>query len=98
MTIRITPEILNEIAGRHDSVADEIAVARKAGSEILAAVASHGPIMHQFKAAANDVVQRRDTAYAGHEAAHRSTADKLRSAATRFADQEDANAAELHLE
>jgi uncharacterized protein YukE len=98
MTIRITPEVLRDVASRHDGIADEIAVARRAGTEITAAVASHGPIMHQFKAAANDVVARRDAAYAGHEAAHRSTADKLRSAAKHFADQEDANAAELHLE
>ena len=60
-TIRITPALLNQVAARHDSVADEIAVARSAGSDILAAVATHGPIMHQFKAAANEVVQRRDS-------------------------------------
>ncbi len=75
-TIRITPSLLNQVAARHDSVADEIAVARSAGSEILAAVATHGPIMHQFKAAANEVVQRRDAAFADHEAAHRAAADK----------------------
>src|SRR3954451_3496354 len=70
-TIRITPSLLNQVAASHDGVADEIAVARSAGSEILASVATHGPIMHQFKTAANDVVQRRDAAFADHEAAHR---------------------------
>ena len=55
-TIRITPSLLNQVALQHESVADEIAVARNASSEILASVATHGPIMHQFKAAANDVV------------------------------------------
>ena len=53
-SIRITPELLIQVAARHESVADEIAAARAAGSDILAAVATHGPIMHQFKAAAND--------------------------------------------
>ena len=58
-SIRITPELLVQVAARHDGVADEIAAARSAGSDILAAVATHGPIMHQFKAAANEVVLRR---------------------------------------
>ena len=97
-TIRITPSLLTQVASRHDSVADEIAVARNAGSDIIAAVATHGPIMHQFKAAANDVVARRDAAFAGHEAAHRATADNLRSIAAKFRDQEEVNAAELHLD
>ncbi|RDH80277.1 hypothetical protein DVS77_00150 [Mycolicibacterium moriokaense] len=97
-TIRITPSLLNQIASRHDSVADEIAAARKAGSDILAAVATHGPIMHQFKSAAGEVVQRRDTAFADHEAAHRAAAENLRSIAVRFRDQEEINASELRLE
>lgn len=96
-TIRITPSLLNQVAARHDTVADEIAVARSAGSDILSAVATHGPIMHQFKAAATDVIQRRDAAFAEHEAAHRAVADNLRSTATRFSDQEEINAAELRL-
>jgi Excreted virulence factor EspC, type VII ESX diderm len=96
-SIRITPSLLNQIASRHDGVADEIAVARSAGSEILAAVATHGPIMHQFKAAANDVVQRRDSAFAEHEAAHRTAADKLRSIAAQFSEQDEINAAAVRL-
>jgi hypothetical protein len=97
-TIRVTPSLLNQVAKRHDEVADEIAVARAAGSDILAAVATHGPIMHQFKAAANEVVQRRDAAFADHEVRHRATADSLRSIAVRFSDQEEINASELHLD
>ncbi len=97
-TIRITPALLNAVAAQHESVADEIAVARSAGSEILAAVATHGPIMHQFKAAAGDVVQRREAAFADHETAHRAAADNLRSIAARFSDQEEVNAAELRLD
>ena len=37
-----------------------------AGTDILAAVATHGPIMHQFRAAVSEVVQRRDSAFADH--------------------------------
>jgi hypothetical protein len=97
-SIRITPSLLNQVALRHDSVADEIAVARGAGSDILASVATHGPIMHQFKAAANEVVQRRDAAFADHEAAHRAAAENLRSIAKRFNDQEEINAAAVRLD
>ena len=97
-TIRITPSLLNQVALQHESVADEIAVARNASSEILASVATHGPIMHQFKAAANDVVPRRESAFADHEAAHRAAADNLRSIAKRFADQEEINAAAVRLD
>ena len=97
-TIRITPSLLAQIASRHDGVADEIAVARGAGADIVASVATHGPIMHQFKAAANEVVQRRDAAFAEHEAAHRTAADNLRSIAARFHDQDEINAAELRVD
>ena len=97
-TIRITPALLTQVASRHDSVADEIAVARSAGPGILAAVATHGPIMHQFKAAASEVVARREAAFADHEAAHRAAADNLRSIATRFSDQDEINASELRLD
>jgi hypothetical protein len=97
-TIRITASLLNQVAASHDGVADEIAAARGAGSEILASVATHGPIMHRFKTAANDVVQRRDAALHDHEAAHRAAADNLRSIAKRFGDQEEINAAELRLD
>ena len=97
-SIRITPSLIAEVASRHDSVADEIAVARGAGADILASVATHGPIMHQFKAAANAVVARREAAFADHEAAHRAAAGNLRSIAARFSDQEEVNAAELRLD
>ena len=97
-TIRITPAQLNQVATQHESVADEISVARAAGPDILAAVATHGPIMHQFKAAASDVVQRREAALADHEAAHRAAADNLRSIAAKFSDQEEISAAELRLD
>lgn len=97
-TVRITPAVLNQVAARHESVADEIAAARTAESDILAAVATNGPIMHQFKAAAHEVVQRRATAFADHEAAHRSAADQLRSIAAKFDEQEEINAAAVRID
>jgi hypothetical protein len=96
--IRITPELLIQVAARHESVADQIAAARGAGSDIRVAVSTHGPIMHQFKAAMDEVVQRRDAAFADHEAAHRAAADKLRSAAAQFTEQEEINAAAVRFD
>lgn len=93
--IRVTPDVLREIAARHDAIADEIASARSAGQDILAEVATYGPIMHSFKDAVADVVARRDAAFATHEDDHRAAADKLRDAANRFGEQEDVNAARL---
>jgi len=93
--IRVTPDVLRQIAARHDAVADEIASARSAGQDILDAVATYGPIMHTFKDAVADVVSRRDAAFATHEDDHRAAADKLRDAANRFSEQEDVNAARL---
>lgn len=93
--IRVTPDVLREIAAHHDSIADDIASARSAGQDILAAVATHGPIMHTFKAAVADAVARRDAAFAVHEAGHREAADKLRNAAARFSEQEQFNAERL---
>jgi hypothetical protein len=96
-TIRITPAVLRQMAGHHDSIAAEIAAVRTAGRDILAAVATHGPIMHRFKTAVADAVTRRGEAFAAYEADHRAAADKLRAAADRFADQDDVNAARLHV-
>jgi Excreted virulence factor EspC, type VII ESX diderm len=94
-SIRITPDVLRQIAAHHDGIADELAAARSAGEGTLDAVATHGPIMHTFKDAVADAVARRDAAFAAHEADHRAAADKLRDAAARFDVQEDINAARL---
>ena len=93
--IRVTPDVLRQLAARHDAIADEIASARSAGQDVLAAVSTYGPIMHIFKDAVADVVSRRDAAFATHELDHRATADKLREAANRFGEQEDINASRL---
>jgi hypothetical protein len=44
------------------------AAARSAATDTLAAVANHGTIIHQSKAAVSGVVQRRDSAFADHRA------------------------------
>ena len=93
--IHVTPDVLRQLAADHDSIADGIADARSAGRDILAAVATHGPLMRPFKDAVSDVVSRRDAAFAAHEADHRAAAEKLRDAANRFTEQEDINAARL---
>ena len=85
-TIRITPSSVESgcPAARERRRRDRGRPATR-HREIRASVATHGPIMHQFKAAANDVVARRESAFADHEAAHRAAADNLRSIAKRFA-------------
>ena len=44
--IHIDPEVMRTVANQHDDVADQIAPAREASAEILAAVNTFGPIMH----------------------------------------------------
>lgn len=77
-SIRITPSVCQEVGNHHDEVADQIRGARQAGADISAAVASCGPIMHQFKAAVADVLADRDTALLDHEETHRAAASALR--------------------
>jgi hypothetical protein len=95
--IQITPAVLREVADQHDEVAERIATAQSAGSEIHAAVASYGPIMHQVKAAAADLLNQRDAALAEHAATHRSAADVLRREAGNFTSADELNAERLRL-
>ena len=60
--IHIDPEVMRTVANQHDDVADQIAPAREASAEILAAVNTFGPIMHQFKSAVSDLMVNRDAA------------------------------------
>ena len=53
-SVKINPDVLREVAQQHDTVADQIADARRAGENIHAAVQTYGPIMHQVKAAVGD--------------------------------------------
>ena len=65
--IHIDPEVMRTVANQHDDVADQIAPAREASTEILAAVNTFGPIMHQFKSAVSDLMVNRDAALLHHE-------------------------------
>ena len=89
--VRIDPDVLREVATRHDAVADQISAARAAGDDIYAAVSTYGPIMHQVKAAAADVLAERDAALLEHGAAHRAVADELRRHAVAVGEVEAEN-------
>ena len=97
-SIKINPEVLHEVARHHDTVADQIAEARRAGEEIHSAVQTYGPIMHQVKAAVGDLLAERDQALLAHHDQHRAAADVLRRHANGVVDVEDANARGLRLE
>ena len=67
--IHIDPEVMRTVANQHDDVADQIAPAREASTEILAAVNTFGPIMHQFKSAVSDLMVNRDAALSNYPVA-----------------------------
>jgi hypothetical protein len=90
--IRITPEVLIATANDHDEVVRHLEAARERGSDIVAAVDSYGPIMHQVKAAVGDVVLDRDNALAEHATRHRNAADDLRRGAARYVEADEQNA------
>jgi Excreted virulence factor EspC, type VII ESX diderm len=95
--IQIDPTVLRAVADQHDEVAERIATAQSAGTEISAAVASYGPIMHRVKAAAADLLNDRDAALGAHAATHRSAADVLRREAANFTSADELNAERLRL-
>lgn len=93
--IRITPEVLLEVADGHDEVVGHIEAARERSSDIIAAVDSYGPIMHQVKAAVGDVVLERDNALAEHATRHRNASNDLRRGAAIYVNADEENAARL---
>jgi hypothetical protein len=93
--IQISPEVMRAVANQHDEVADKITAARLAGTDIHAAVATFGPIMHQVKAAVADLLAQRDAALLQHEESHRNAADQLRRQATNFTTADEVNAERL---
>jgi hypothetical protein len=95
-TIRITPEVLLQVAGAHDEVVNHIEAARERGSDIRAAVESYGPIMHQVKSAVSDLLADRDNALAGHANRHRRVSDELHHAVHVYTGIDDTNAQNLH--
>ena len=72
--IHIDPEVMRTVANQHDDIADQIRPAREASADILAAVNTYGPIMHQFKSAISDLMANRDAALLTHEHTHRDAA------------------------
>jgi len=96
--IRVSPEVMNQVADRHDEVADRIGVARTAADGIHAAVSSYGPIMHQFKAAVADLLVQRDDALQAHDQTHRRAAEALRREAIGFTAVDEQNAERLPLD
>lgn len=93
--IRINPDVLHEVASGHDEVARMIDAARERGGDILAAVQSYGPIMHEVKAAVSDLLAERDNALAEHALRHRNAGEDLRVAAHTYTDVDDDNAQQI---
>src|SRR3954468_24901018 len=96
--VHVSPQLLRDIANRHEEVVEQIAAARAARADILAAVATYGPIMHRVKAAVADVLAQRDMALGQHDATHRNAAAALRAATGNFVSQDELNAERLRLE
>jgi hypothetical protein len=95
--IQISPEVMRAVADQHDGVADRLDEVRAAGTEIHAAVASYGPIMHQVKAAVADLLGNREATLLSVQSTHRNTADNLRRHATNFVAADELNAERLRL-
>jgi len=93
--IRINPDVLREVADGHDEVARMVEAARERGADILAAVASYGPIMHEVKAAVSDLMVERDTALSEHATRHRNAGTDLRAAAHSYTDVDEDNAQQI---
>lgn len=96
--INVTPEVMRSVANQHDDIADQIAPAREASTEILAAVSSFGPIMHQFKSAVSDLMVNRDAALLDHEHTHRGAAVGLRREAANFVSVDENSAENLRVD
>ena len=93
--IRINPDVLREVAAGHEEVARIVEAAREHGGDILAAVQSLGPIMHEVKAAVADLLVERDNALAQHASRHRTASTDLRAAAHTYTDLDDQNAEQI---
>lgn len=94
-TIRIQPQVLREVAGVHDDVARLVEAARERGGDILAAVDSYGPIMHEVKSAVGDLLLERDNALAEHAGRHRTASANLVRGSYIYSDVDDRNAEQI---
>ena len=95
--IRITPDVLHAVADDHDGVARQ---SRRPAPRHRhrAAVASYGPIMHQFKAAVGDVLAAPGDRAGEHGDEHRTAATTLRRGAAKYVAVDEENADRLRLD
>lgn len=93
--IRIIPSVLQEVAGGHEEVAHIVDAAKERSGDILAAVQSLGPIMHEVKAAVSDLLADRDTALSEHATRHRNVSTELRVASATYTHVDDQNAGQV---
>jgi hypothetical protein len=94
--IRTNADVMREVADGHDEVVRHLETARERGTDILAAVETYGPIMHQVKAAVGDLLLDRDNGLAAHAARHRNAGDELRRGAVLYVDTDQQNAAQIN--
>src|SRR5262245_41663261 len=93
--IHIDPQILAEVAGKHDEVARLVESARERGVDISSAVDSLGAIMFEVKAAVGDLLIERDGALASHASRHRDASDALHKAVHIYTSEDEQNAQQI---
>ncbi|KPN56038.1 type VII secretion target [Mycobacterium intracellulare] len=89
--IHIDPQVLREVAAGHEEVARIVEAARDRGGDILAAVQTLGPIMHEVKAAVSDLLIDRENALTDHATRHRNAGSDLMAAAHSYTDVDEQN-------
>jgi Excreted virulence factor EspC, type VII ESX diderm len=93
--IRIIPAVLAQVADGHEEVARTVDAARDRSADILAAVQSLGPIMHEVKAAVSDLLAERDAALTDHATRHRNVSTELRVASATYTQTDHENAGQI---
>lgn len=93
--LQVDPADLQRWAANHDDAAERAEAARADGAKVLQAAESWGPLFHEARRAAQEVVEARDAALAAQAARHRAMAAQLRSGGQAFAVSNEQNAANL---
>ena len=91
----ISPQLMRDVAGEHESIAQEIDAARARADEVVPAVLTWAPIQYRTKAAVIDVMNRHEQSLREEAIDHRTLADKLRVQATRFEQVDDDNSSRI---
>jgi hypothetical protein len=94
--IKTDADVMREVADGHDEVIRHLEAARERGGDILAAVETFGPIMHQVKATVSDLLTDRDDGLAAHAARHSAAGDELRRGAALYVETDQRNAAQIN--